>query len=88
MVTFWLARTVQLKRDGNPLSLEISLKVHYQLQLLLDRQPAHDRLQGSADGDVVFSDETAEVHIGENTHQEPRSYVSVRTALHLWAKKS
>jgi len=56
--------------DGDTLTTEIVLEIVDQLQLLLDREAAHDCLEYRADGDVMFANKAAVVDVGKDAHQE------------------
>ena len=68
--------------DGNALALEIALEVGHEVELLVDRQAADDRLEHRPDGDVVLSDDTAVVDVCEDAHEEPRRRAASATIPH------
>lgn len=52
------------------LSFHVLLQVLYQLQLLVNGKPANDHLQDRTHADVVFSNKTAIIDVGEHAHEE------------------
>lgn len=55
------------------LSFHVLLQVLYQLQLLVNGKPANDHLQDRTHADVVFSNKTAIIDVGEHAHEESRN---------------
>ena len=57
--------------DGDTLVSEVSRHIPNKLDLLFDREPTDNGLQDRADRHPVFTNQTAVINVGEDTHQEP-----------------
>ena len=68
-----------IKPEAQELSEE-DQQLKSELELLVECEAADNRLENSANGDVVLADETAVVDVGEDAHEEPegRPRVSIR----------
>ena len=62
--------------DGDTLVSKVSRQVLNKLDLLLDREPADNRLEDGPNCHFVFPDQAAVIDVGEDTHQESATAVS------------